>query len=95
MKVLFFCNSFLLHKELRPTYPLVQRPYKKGSGVEANPYVREKILAKSRSLGCPCIAACAMSKGWHYWMSWHPSCILEVTNFSRELEGTIKIITTK
>ena len=30
MKVLFFCNSFLLHKELRPTYPPGPEALQKG-----------------------------------------------------------------
>ena len=55
--------------------------------------MREKDLARSRSVDYPWEAACIMSKGWHCWISWHSCNILEVTNLARGLEVTVRTIT--
>lgn len=87
-------------QEHNPTCPLVQgflskKKKKRGSGVEGRIHKRQKNLAEYTSAGCPWKAACAMSKGWHCWTSWHPHRILELADLVRRLEGTAKTVTAK
>ena len=54
MKVLFFDNYFLLTKNVVLPNPGSRESLReRGSRVEGSLYVREKHLAKSRSVGCP------------------------------------------